>query len=314
MPLTLGTLRVFCRENASPDSTGATAAREFMNWINDALYRLYDETDWDRTMFEERVTLPPRESGTDLILTQGSLQISRTSADFPAKYVTDRWSLVVSGEGKIDFELASIAGTANPGPYVATLRDGDEWIGADGAAVSYWFAKNKIAFPQAREVKRVEVLNTGLEVQMVTPEMFDRLRTVNPNTGGTDPSYCTFRRGRMEVWPHPGSTYSKLGVTYRRGHMTPFTTADVDATDCRWDEEVANCLKKAIVLEAAISLGEGAVTPYPIAKMEYQDAVNKAKAVGEKRATSGPMHVSAPPHGPRGRRVRWSTVNEITDA
>jgi hypothetical protein len=59
MALTLGELRAFCAEVASPDSAGASADREFMIWINAALLRCYTELHWDRLQFENKITVVP---------------------------------------------------------------------------------------------------------------------------------------------------------------------------------------------------------------------------------------------------------------
>lgn len=313
MAITLGELLTFCQEVASPDASGDTAVREFLVWINAALQRLYNENGWDRTLREEKLTIPPRETGSDLNLTQGSLTITRDTA-FDAKYLSDRWGLFVGGEDRVEFELGAI-GAESVAPFSATLRTGDEWIAASATDQTYYFCKNKIAFPQAREVFRVQVLDTALEVSVLKPADFDRIKAVRPTTMTSYPTICTFRRGRLELWPHPGPNYSKLSITYRSALVTRMTWADStdDADEVPWDEEAINVLHKAILLEAAITQGrDGAPIPYEVALVEYNAALQAEKNLADRDNMNGPINLRLPSRHPRGGG--WGHIGEIVDA
>ena len=303
MAITVGTLRTFCEEQASPDSSGGTADREFMKWINSALVRLYKAAPWDRLMREEKRLIYPQEVVTAVLgLTQASLAITRSTGTFLAKYVTERWELQVTGYDKGTFELSAIGTPATS----ATLRTGDEWPNATTAVATGYFLNTRLALPLAKNVTRVQVVETGSPVTLLTPTQFDRQKDLAPSGRGSDPRFCTFRRGVLEFWPHPGENYRKLSITYHLS-FTRLADAAADADTVEWDEEQQDLLEKAILLEAAITQGESAVVPYVVALREYENALHTDREYMQRHSMQGPMGLQMPDVSPV--RARGFTTN-----
>lgn len=299
MAITLGDLRTFCQEIASPNSSGLQAERDFMVWINAALIRIYTEFQWDEIDSVQKITILPVETGDLLTVTQGSLALVLTGAEtFLAKYVTDEWSLSIDGESRFAFELASI--DDSPTNQNATLKDGDEWIGASGSGTSYTFAKTKYTLPDdATRIQRVEVLRNGLPVHVLSPQLFDRERAVEPTQTGAWPRVCCFRNQKIEIWPHPGDSYLKLEVSYRKGPPN-YSTADTDATTLDWPEKFEDLLQKAIQLEAALALGESSPVPFGVLAASWEECLNRYKALDANKAElTGPIILNHPTRAPR---------------
>lgn len=306
MSITLGQLRTFCQEEASKDASDSTAERSFMNWINNALSRLYAETELDTTRREKRITVPPAEEVSDGVITQNSLALA-SATGFTAKWLSERWALHIDGEGQLEFELAAIA-AGSPG-VTATMRAGDEWIQASGTGKTFTFVKNKHLLTAVHTVERVQT-HDGREIPVVVPADFDQIKQQSPcNRGGT-PIVCTFRNSYLEVWPSPGEDYEKLLITYRLA-WTPHSSAavadggDADATAVEWDDDQLDVLKKAIMLEGSISQGTNAPVPYTIALTEYTQAVGRLRVGATKDKVAGPIQIH-PPISTGRRRGRWS--------
>lgn len=290
MAITVGTLRTFCEERASPDLAGGTADREFMNWINSALVRLYKAAPWDRLVREEKRTIVPHEAYTGILgMTQGSLALVTSSGTFLAKYLSERYELVVDGYDRGAFEIAAIGTPATS----ATLRTGDEWPRASSTTLTGYFLNTRFSIPLAKNVTRVMVVETGLPVTIMTPLQFDRQRDLWGTGHASDPRFCTWRRGCLEIWPHPGENYRKLSITYQLAFTRiPDSAADADTVE--WDEEQQDLLEKAIILEAAITRGENAVIPYVVALREYEQALHTDKEYSQREDLSGPMGLRMP--------------------
>jgi hypothetical protein len=290
MPITVGTLRTFCEERASPDSAGGTADREFMQWINSALVRLYKAAQWDRLIREEKRLIAPVETFTDVLgLTQGSRAITLSAGLFLAKYVTERWELRIEGYDKGTFELSAIGTPAS----TATMRTGDEWPGATTATETAQFLNTRLSLPLAKDVFRVRVVETGSPVTILTPVQFDKQRDLYPLGTTGDPRFCTFRRGNLEFWPHPGTVYRKLSISYHLS-FTRIDDDEDDATEVEWDVEQQDLLEKAILLEAAITQGEAAVVPYVVAEREFMNALHTDKEFMQRNNLTGPMALQMP--------------------
>jgi hypothetical protein len=314
MAITVLMLRTHCRERASPSSSGSTADRTHMSWINGALSRLYREMEFDCLRREKKLTCPPAEttSGVDsnLTVTQGSLTITRATAGslvFTPKWLSERWALHVDAEVRLEFELAAIT---NPN---ATLRAGDEWTGTTATDKAFTFTKNKYLLTEASEVRRVEVIDSPRDVVVLLPDEFDRVKSRAPTQRGVYPRFCTFRNGYLEIWPSPGTTYFKLGITYRLA-WTPLADAAQDTDVVVWDDQHLDVLLKAITLEASVELGEASPTPYPVALRSYMEALDKVRQIATKDMQPGPMRVQSPlaPRG-RGRRSQdW--IGTLEDA
>ena len=262
-----------------------------MVWINSALARLYAELRWDKILKEQKLMIPPEETGTTLGVTQGSLAVTLGGSDtFEDKHVDDRWELHIDGEDNQSFELAS------HGTTTGTLRAGDEWIKATGGSKSYALVQTIFDLPEdARQVTRVQVLNTRQEVIALSPEEFDvRRARGGPTQRGVYPRFFCLRREKIQIWPHPGSNYAKLGITYKRGH-SPIADAAADTVEIDWPDSLRELLQKRIKVEAGIHLGEDAPTPYPIALKEYNDSLKRMGAQDADRAHGpGPIQLSFP--------------------
>lgn len=309
MAITLGQLRTFCEEQASPDSSGGTADREFMKWINGALTRLYRASPWDRLVREEKRIIVPQEAVTAVLgLTQGSLNISRSSGTFLQKYVDDRWELAIDGYTRGTFELASIGTPAT----TAVMRAGDEWPGDTTLVGTGNFLFTRLPLPLAKNVTRVQLVETGLGITILTPRQFDRQKDVSPGSRGSDPRFCTFRRGRLEFWPHPGDNYRKLSITYHLAY-TQMADSDDDDTEVEWDETQIELLQKAILLEASVLQGDAAVVPYPVALREYQEALRGDKEFSQRHDLTGPMGLNLPDVNLARRRRGYAYDAEVED-
>lgn len=309
MAITVGTLRTFCEERASPDSAGGTADREFMQWINSALVRLYKAGQWDRLIREEKRLIAPVETFTGVLgLTQGSLAVAVSAGALLAKYVTGRWELRVTSYDKGTFELAAIA----VGGATGTLRAGDEWPSATTLVATGQFLNTRLALPLAKDVFRVRVVETGAPVTILTPVQFDRQRDLYPLGTTGDPRFCTFRRGNLEFWPHPGTLYRKLSITYHLS-FTRIDDDEDDATEVEWDVEQQDLLEKAILLEAAITQGESAVVPYVVAEREFMNALHTDKEFMQRNNLTGRMGVQMPNVTPRPNHSGWTVNTQAGD-
>lgn len=298
MALTLGDLRTFCQDVASPDSVGDKSERDFMVAINSALARIYTGFQWDEIDHVQKITVPPSESGSELVTTQGSLSISLGGAEtFLSKYVDDEWALLVDSEDRFNFELASI--DDSPTNQNATLKAGDEWIKASGSSLSYSFVKHKHDLPNnATRVVRIEALRNGFPIDMVSPETFDHYRAGDPNQTGSWPRVACFRNRKVEIWPVPGNEYMKLEVTYRKG-PPQYTTNDADSTELEWNDVHKDLVYKALQLEFSLIDGEAARLPLGQAAASWEECLGRYKALDSAKAKlTGPMNVSIPSRRP----------------
>ena len=304
MAITLGDLRTFCAEIASPDSSGATADREFMVWINSATMRVFADNDWDKILHTRVINLLPQETGTALVVTQDSTAVTETNSALLEKYVTDEWDLIVDGESSQVFELGTFTSTS-----AGAFRDGDEWIEASGTK-SWTAVKTKYDLPDnAKNVLRVQLLqNGGFPVKYLPHNEYDMHKAHNPTQTGGDPRVYTLRNNKIEIYPHPGATRKKLGISYRKG-PTVLADAALDAVEIDWDEEWKDLLYKAIQLEAAITQGKGAPVPYPLAKTAYEDRLKQYRGLdGNRPEFTGPMGLNHP------RRMSFPTDISFSDA
>lgn len=306
MAITVGDLRTFCEEQASPNSAGATADREAMKWINSALTRLYKAAPWDRLVREEKRLIYPKESVTAVLgLTQASLTITRSSGLFLQKYIDGRWELKVDGYERGTFELSALGAPASS----ATLRTGDEWPEATTLVATGHFLYTRIPIPLAKNVTRVRVVETGAPVTLLTPTQFDLQKDYRPQATSNDPLFCCFRRGNLEFWPHPGDNYRKLSITYHIS-FTQIPDDELDATEVEWDEAQLDLLHKALLVEAAITQGEAAVVPYVVALREYEAALKGDKDYMQRQDMTGRMGVEMPETSPARLRRVWTTNTE----
>lgn len=316
MAITLGDLKTYCREIASPDSAGNEAVREFLHWINAAIQRVYSETGWSSNLKERKLLIPVEETGTTLGVTQGSLAITLSGAEtFDSKYVSEvGWELHVDGEGDQSFSLASI--DDSPTNQQATMSGGDEWTQATADPVDYAFVRTKIPLPNnAKRIHRVQILQTGLEVIVLQPHEFDHEKSYDPSQRGTYPRFCTFRDGNLELWPHPGPTYVKLGISYQQAPVT-LADDDLDTVEIDWPEEWRDLLLKAILLEASITQGDGSPIKYEAVLVDYLQRLKAYTALNTDRSVqTGPLGTSAPRPVPRtGRPGRsWSWTGTLID-
>jgi hypothetical protein len=302
MSITLGQLRTFCQEIASKDAAGSTAEREFMHWINGAEERLYLQSSPDITRRQILFTVPPVDTSiADGVATLNSLTITSVTG-FPATIVSDRYGIHITGEDRIEFEGATRV-SANQ----VTLRAGDEWIQASATALAFYLVKNKFSIPSVAEIYSVK-LKDGREVMYLDPQSFDLRKQLNPCYRSDIPLYFTLRNDWLEIWPSPSTNYYKLNVTYRLG-FTPHSSAaaadggDADSTVLVWPDRWLGVLKKAILIEAAVTQGVNAPVPYPIALQEFSSALGMLQDNAAKELVPGPLNVRTPitthrrPHG-----------------
>lgn len=308
MPITLGDLRTYCAEIASPDSAGATHDREAMVWINNAIQRLYADADWDESLHARRLTVLPSESGTTAILNQGSLAFAvAVSETIEDKYVDDEWEFILGDEEGQTFKLASKTDAQN-----ATLQAGDEWILASGTGIAWTALRAKYLLPDdAREITRAQVLDTGYDLEYLPNHTFDHRKGLDPTRTG-QMEYFTLRDRSIEVWPHPGAAYGKLGLTYRKG---PSLLADAAAaaTEIDWPQEQKDLLLKAITVEASITQGENAPVPYRLALVEYEMRLRKYRGLNSNKAhQGGPLRLQLPVRF-GGREISYERQRSIPD-
>lgn len=303
MSITLGSLRTFCQEVASKDSTGTTAEREFMHWINNALEKLYLETSLDATRRETKIYVPPSVTRTDGVTTQGSLVVTSATA-FLDVWRSERWGIHIEGDDQTEYEIATLNGPLTD----ATMRTGDNWVLASATGLDVTAAKNKFLIPTVAEILSVRY-GQGREVPYSSPEDFDRLKGYSPTHRNDTPQVCTYRNDYLEIYPAPSDGYYHLAVTYRLG-FTPHSSAavadggDADATLVSWPDRFLGILKKGILVEAALSQGKSAPVPYPLALAEFNLILGQLRANSQKEMTPGPLSI-LPPILPR-RRGRYS--------
>ena len=304
MTITLGELRQYCSDHASPDSAGTSADREFMVWINAALEDIYTEFEWDHLEHKTKILLEKQEEVSTLGLTEGSKAITLSGADtFASKYVSEEWELFVEGEGDEVFRLESI--DDSPTNQNATMKDGDEWTNADASNKTAYFVKTRYSLPtNCLQVVRCQVIEPNFNVRWRTPAQFDVEKAAFPKQKGTYPYYFTTRQGKLEVWPPAADEYFKLGISYRKG-VTRYSTSDDDSTEIDWEEKYRDLLQKAILVQACISQGEEAPVPLGAAAAFYEKKLKLLKALDVNRVPkTGPMGLDLPNVNVRGLRPR----------
>lgn len=288
MAITLGDLRTFCAEVASHDISGDTSQREFMVWINGALQRLYSERCWHHIQVKSKIFLEVEETGSELILTQGSRTVSLGGAEvFLDKYVTDEWSLHIDSDGTQTWRLVSIDNVADT---QATLEEGGNWPGASATSVAYAFVKDRYDLPNdAKELLRVNLIQVQEPLAGKSPAEFDAIKQATPTQRSLTPLIYCVRGGKMEVYPPPGDTYRTLEITYRKAAAF-YTTASLDTVEVDWPEEWRDLLEKAIMLEASFHLADSAPVRYESAKFEYETRLKSYESLDSQVTNlAGPM-------------------------
>ncbi len=315
MAITLGDLRTFCQEVASPDISGSTADREINIWINSAIQKLYSAQSWNRLLKRTKIYLPAEETGSELTATNGSLTITLGAAEtFDSKYVTELWALHVDDEDLMSFRLASI--DDSPTNQTATLEAGGNWTSSTGSSKSYTFTKDIYDLPNdAKQIHRVQLLQTHIHLTGIPAHEFDTLRQGNPTQRGGGPRFYCIRENKLEIWPAPGSDDMTLGVSYRRGAPI-YATTDADSTEVAWPEEWKYLLEKALILQASFFQGEHAPIPYNMAKIEYEQELNTCRGLDSKMDNmSGPMMLKLGRAGvPRGSIRSISYDGPVTES
>jgi len=294
----LSDLLTFAGEIASPDSSGATATREFIYWINAALARLYAEQSWNHTLGVAKITLLPEEGGTGFGATQGSASVTFSGGTLWDRYVDDQWDLHSADEADQTFKIQTKASVS-----AGTLKDGDIWIQATLTGGVITWRKTIYDLPEnAKEIYSIRLMQTRDELVGVVPHKFDLYKIEQPKEVGF-PRIYTLRDNKIEIWPAPTTDYYSLTVSYRKAPAR-YTTATVTTTELDWPQEWEDLIQKAIQVEAAITLGEDSPIPYPLAKSEFEERLENYKALDSKKDTpSGPMDLNLPAAG--GRRFTY---------
>lgn len=338
--LTLGFLREYCQEIASPDSSGASSEREFMVWINSALSRVWTDADWHSIQRTRILETPDEVSGAGTIPPGGTL-LTTLNPPWPTDLAGDS----VTGDGPWEVVLDQQAGNT----FFVTQVVGDDATlshafdpSAPSPNVTYYAFKNKLGFGSLdpvlahhvpRQISLVWDTFQLREIRYLPPWRFEQVRGVNPTERSADPRFYTFRGNRLELWPHPGPS-RQIRVTYLAA--PPYLLgSDPDTLLIPWQDDTqpptvlvppgptrdisgslwADLLQKAIALEAAFTQGNKGPIPYKLAKVEYEDRLRKYKAADNNRITkTGPMNpvLPRPVIYPRDRSV--SDFRAIPDA
>lgn len=292
---TLAEMRQFAAEVAAPDPNSQAGDREIQHWINAALARIWRAHSWRHAIEVARITLDKEESGSFLTMTNDSSGIALAGGEtLDPKYVSERWALIVDGEGRMTFELASI--DDSPANTLGTLASGHKWTLATAAGLSYVWSRYIYPLPKnAKEIMLVEFMQTRLTVRPLAPHEFDVQRQTTPTQRGQDPIFYTTRQGNIEFWPGPGLDLKAMQITFRR-QPPRYAVADPGTTVIDWPTEWQDLLEAGIVLQASITQGRNAPTPYPLAKNEWDDLVRDYKAEDSGLDNlSGPMSLSMRP-------------------
>ena len=292
----LSDLLTFCGEIASPDSSGATATREFLHWINAALARLYAEQSWHHTLEIAKITLVPQEDVTGVIISEGGTAVAWT-ASLDEKYIDD-WEFHTGTEPDQTFRVQSILDPGT-GLLIGNFQTGSVWIQDDvSGGTGSWHQTIYDLPSNAKQVYLVKLMQTRDLLMGVIPHKFDLYRLEQPKETGF-PRVYTLRNNKIEFWPAPSTDYYSVAVSYRKAPQR-FTTATVTSTELDWPQEWEDLLHKAVQLEAAITLGEDSPIPYPLAKGEFEERLENYKSLDSKKDTaSGPMDVAEPNSGVR---------------
>ena len=161
----LSDLLTFAGEVASPDSSGATANREFIYWINAALARLYAEHSWNHTLGVAKITILPEEAGAGFTINKGSVNFTITS--LLEKYVDEKWDLHVGEEPDQTFRVKTRTDATN-----GILEDQDIWIQANLSSGAVIWRKSIYDLPEnAKEIYSVRLMQTRDELVGVIPHL-----------------------------------------------------------------------------------------------------------------------------------------------
>ena len=292
-----GDLLTFAGEVASPDSSGATATREFVYWINAALARLYAEQSWNHTLGVAKITIVPEEAATGIAINKGAVAFT-IGSDLLAKYVDDKWDFHIDAEPDQSFRVQTKVDADN-----GVMEAQDIWIQANLSGGTGSWHKTVYDLPDnAKEIYSVRLMQTRDQLVGVIPHKFDVYRIEQPKEVGF-PRIYTLRDNKIEIWPAPSSDYYSLTISYRKAPAR-YTTATATTTEIDWPQEWEDLVQKAIQVEAAITLGEDSPIPYMLAKSEFEERLENYKALDSKKDTpSGPMQLQHPTVG--GRRFAY---------
>jgi hypothetical protein len=293
MTIRLGDLRVFAREIASHDVSGSTANREVQYWINSALARIWSAHAWTWARSYGQITLEQAKEGYALTVVEGGRALVLVGETFKQEYLDNRWHMHVDGEDSFTFELAEIVDPNN-----ALMVEGLRWVLDGDTGVDYTWSRHIYPLPDnAKEITRLRVAQGGNLVDIVLPHQFDSVRQQAPTQRGDAPVYATVRRGNLEVWPAPSSSWKTLELTYKR-KPPRYNTADhatnphVDDTDVDWPEEWVDLLHKGIILEAAKTQGKNSPVPVGTAEVDFISRLTEYKGEDSGIADlNGPMGV-----------------------
>ena len=308
MSITLGELRAYAAETAGADANSKAGDRKLHEWINDALEEVWIGHDWDWSIDHVRVLLVPEETGTTLSVTQGSRRVTLSAAGadvFAQKFADERWYLLIDAESRMVFELEQIEDAKT-----AWLKEGQDWPNATAADLSYTFVRSVYPVPGgATKIYRVEDLAAYGEVVYRLPARFDYLQSVSPTHRGNRPEFYTLRKDRLEVWPGPGANYVSLGVTYKRPAPS-FSDSDPDTAEIDWPRGKLSLLRKGILVQAGVALGENAPVPYGLALVHYSQLLKRHKSEDSDRTVlGGPMDLE----GLSRSAADFSRLGGITD-
>ncbi len=264
---TLGDIRQYASE-ISYDSSDEKADRAYMRWINQGLQEIVRAHNWTYYRSYSRIYLDVEETGDNMSLTQDSNVVTLTSSEYFAnKYVTEKWDLIVDGEGDVAHRLTELMDSENG-------RLADKWIRATSATTSYTWTRYAYPLPaRVKQIHLVEDTDSRLEVlDARTPERFDRLRQSQPGLRDSFPRYYLIREGNIEFWPSAGTERQLVALTYDRKPPL-YKKADPDSTVIDFKEEWSDLVEKAVAVQCSIEMGEAAQIPYPLARTSFEDCL-----------------------------------------
>lgn len=267
---TLGQLRLHARD-LSWDSGDEKAERLFTTWLNKALSKLRAAHDWSHLKATEKLTLNPEATGSALTVVQNSRLLTLTGSEtFLQRYVDEKWDLVIGADAQQAFQISEVLS-----PQTARLAEGQEWIEASAADLTYTWSRPRYELPgglaNARKINRVVETSTRWEVTPLGQAEFELMRSDQPDFRSCPQAY-TLRDGLIEFWPAPNSQRQIVEITYER-HFARYSQDDPDDTVVDWPDHQIDLVQDALAVQISKWQGEDAMIPYPIAVADYQETL-----------------------------------------
>ena len=267
------------------DITGVKADRVAHRWVEQALLRLWRSHLWSWYGATRHYVLDAQEeidSGDTVTLTEDASTAVIAGDTWPAKYVTQKWRILFSGEGAKDFTFSAIDGPAT----TATFDTGQVWSQDTTAAATFTASRNRYDLPDDFTRKNELLLHLDLQmpIRPVDPARFDELSASEPGVRSAQPRVYTIRDDDLWVWPSPGSAMRpSLLLSYYRMVTIPAQGAS-GATVLDWPTEHEDVFRLAVEVEAARHQGKAAQIPLEMCLPEFERALSSVRAMDTERA------------------------------